>query len=89
MRQKRLIPHMKIPVQVTRFPLFSISPLMSTWQVMVLSILASRARLIEAFCIDGKIVLRATKLYHLPKEIAIASQDFAEWYNGVPTGDTS
>lgn len=56
---------------------------------MILSILASRARLIEAFCEDGKLILRATKLYDIPTDIVTASQHFAEWYLGVPTGDTS
>ncbi|KAJ5178805.1 hypothetical protein N7492_002015 [Penicillium capsulatum] len=69
MRQKRLIPHMKIPA-------------------MVLSMLGNRARLIEAFCEDGMIILRVTKLYDIPKDMAVASQQFAEWYEGTPTGDT-
>lgn len=55
---------------------------------MVLSILASRARLIEAFCADRKIILRATKLYCLPKDIVTASEHFAAWYHGITTGDT-
>lgn len=56
---------------------------------MVLSVLGNRARLIEAFCEEGKIDLRATRLYTLPGEIVIASQRFAEWYQGTPIGDTS
>lgn len=54
-----------------------------------MSILGNRVRLIEAFCEDGKIIFRATRLYDLPGEYILASEQFAEWFYGSPIGDTS
>ena len=56
---------------------------------MIVSIIANRARVIEAFCEDGKIILRATRLYDFPKEIPVAVEHFTTWYHGYPTGDTT
>lgn len=56
---------------------------------MLVSILEDRARLIEAFCEDGKIIFRATRLYDLPSEYILACEQFAQWLCGTPIGDTS
>lgn len=55
-------------------------------KALLLSIIADRARLIEAVCEDGKIVFRATELYNFPKDIEVAFPLFAQWFHGNPIG---
>ncbi|KAJ6031920.1 hypothetical protein N7540_002652 [Penicillium herquei] len=87
MGQRRLIKHMKIPVRIPPSSfIHQQQELTRIRQVMVLSIIANRARLIEAFCENEKIVLRATPLYDFPEDIPDAFPTLAKWFHGHPTG---
>lgn len=51
--------------------------------------LGKQGRVLESY-FDGKhLVLRRTKIYDFRNESSEAFRDFAEWYLGDPTGDTT
>ncbi|PGH12303.1 hypothetical protein AJ79_04369 [Helicocarpus griseus UAMH5409] len=60
-----------------------------TVPVLLFSLMGKGGRIIEAYCDDQQLILRFTALYHFREQTITAFKDFAEWYLGNPTGDTS
>ncbi|KAK2812563.1 hypothetical protein FQN50_001207 [Emmonsiellopsis sp. PD_5] len=92
--QTRFVDHMVAPVNFTVYLLAIIISLLSTnittmLQVLIISLMGFKARVIEAYFKDQTLILRPSEMLDFTHANNAGFKTFVQWYLGPPIGDTS